>query len=329
MKALLKSDLISTSLGLMLLAASFTSANAQTKVTMHLDFLVNGYHAPFYLAKEKGWYKEAGLDVTIVPGKGTADSIKTVGTNNAEFGFPDFGALAKSVSEGIPITAVAAFVHDTPAGIVSFADKPVKTPKDLEGKTLSVAPFGATAIMLPAFTKLAGVDMSKVKTITYNFGAMVPSFLSGQVDATIGYYFGEYLAAKNESKNRPVIFLRLADFGIKTYANGIIVNNAFMEKNPKAVEGFVKASLRALDYTFSHIDEAIAATAKNTETPSSTLKEQLTLAIEMMNTPEAKSAGYGVMTDDKWASTQKLQVDFGGQKEMVPSDKLWTNRFIK
>ncbi len=49
----------------------------------------------------------------------------------------------------------------------------------------------------------------------------------------------------------------------------------------------------------------------------------------MMNTPEAKSAGYGVMTDDKWASTQKLQVDFGGQEETVPADKLWTSRFVK
>ncbi len=68
--------------------------------------------------------------------------------------------------------------------------------------------------------------MSKVKTITYNFGAMVPSFINGQVDATIDYYFGEYLAAKNRSGNRPSSTQRLADFGIKTYANGIIANNA-------------------------------------------------------------------------------------------------------
>ncbi len=201
---------------------------AQTKVTMYLDFLVNGYHSPFYVAKEKGWYKEAGLNVTISPGKGTADSIKTAGTGNAEFGFPDFGALAKAVSEGVPLTAVAAFVHDTPSGIISFADKPVKTPKDLEGKTLAVAPFGATAIMLPAFAKLSNVDMGKVKTVTYNFGAMVPSFLTGKVDATIGYYFGEYLAARTKSKNKPVVWLHLASFGIKTYANGIAVNNDFL-----------------------------------------------------------------------------------------------------
>jgi NitT/TauT family transport system substrate-binding protein len=304
-------------------------AAAQTKVTMYLDFLVNGYHSPFYVAKEKGWYKEAGLDVTISPGKGTADSIKTTGTGNAEFGFPDFGALAKAVSEGVPLTAVAAFVHDTPAGIISFTANPVKVPKDLEGKTLAVAPFGATAIMLPAFAKLANVDMSKVKTVTYNFGAMVPSFLTGKVDATIGYYFGEYLAARTESKEKPVTFLRLSEFGVKTYANGIAVNNDFRAKNPKAVEAFVKTSIRALEYTFKNIDEAAGYAAKYTETPKATLKEQLTLAVELMDTAEAKKAGYGVMTEEKWASTQKLQVEYGGQKQPVPSEKLWTNQFVK
>lgn len=319
--------------GLLLAAGSAlflaSPGGAETKVRMYLDFLVNGYHSPFYVAKEKGWYKEAGLDVTISPGKGTADSIKTVGSGNAEFGFPDFGALAKAVSEGVPITAVAAFVHDTPSGIISFADKPVRTPKDLEGKTIAVAPFGATAIMLPAFAKLSNVDTSKVKQVTYNFGAIVPSFLTGKVDASIGYYFGEYLAARTEAKNKEVVWLSLAKFGVKTYANGIVVNNDFMAKNPKAVEAFVKTSLRALEYTFKNPDEAAGYAAKYTETPKSLLKEQLTLAMELMDTDEARKAGYGVMTPEKWASTQKLQVEFGGQKGVVPDAKLWTNKFVK
>jgi NitT/TauT family transport system substrate-binding protein len=168
-----------------------------------------------------------------------------------------------------------------------------------------------------------------VKTVTYNFGAMVPSFLTGKVDATVGYYFGEYLAAKMESKNRPVVFLRFADFGVNPYANGIVVNNDFLAKDPKAVDAFVKTSIKALAYTFKHVDEAVAAAAKHTETPKATLKQQLQLAIELMDTPDARKVGYGVMTTAKWAATQKLQVEYGGQKAVVPDDKLWTNRFVK
>ncbi len=312
----------------LLVSGCCTDASAETKVTMYLDFLTNGYHSPFYLANEKGWYKEAGLDVTILPGKGTADSIKTVGTGNAQFGSPDLGAVAKAVSEGVPITAVAALVQETPAGIVSFKNNPVNLPKDLEGKSLSVAPFGATTIMLPALAKAHQVDLSKVKQVTYNFGAMVPSFLSGKVDATIGYYFGEYLAARDGSPDRPVIFLRLYDYGISTYANGIVVNNDFAAKNPAAVMAFVNASIRALRYTIEHPDEAIAATAKHTETPAKELRKELDLALELMNTEGATKAGLGKMTASKWSSTQKLQVEFGGQKDVVPDNKLWTNKFI-
>jgi len=192
-----------------------------------------------------------------------------------------------------------------------------------------VAPFGATAIMLPAFAKLSNVDTTKVKTVTYNFGAIVPSFLTGKVDASIGYYFGEYLAARTEARGKQVVWLSLAKFGVKTYANGIVVNNAFMAKDPKAVEAFVKTSVRALAYTFKNPDEAVGYAAKHTETSKALLKEQLILAMELMDTAEAKQAGYGAMSSEKWASTQKLQVEYGGQKAVVADDKLWTNKFVK
>jgi NitT/TauT family transport system substrate-binding protein len=312
----------------LLCGAAGQPASAQTKVSLYLDYVVNGTHAPFYVAQEKGWYKEAGLDVTIMPGKNTAECIKTVGTGNADFGFPDFGALANSVSEGVPITAVAAFIHETPAGIVSFADKPIKTPKDLEGKSLAVTSFGATTIMLPALAKIAKVDLSKVKTVEYSYGAIIPSFLSGQVDSTIGYYYGEFLAARDASKDHPVTFLHLSDYGINTYANGLIVNNKFAQSNPAAVKAFVKASLRGLAYTIAHSDEAIAATAKNTESPAALMKEQLDLAMASMDTEAARKAGLGIMTREKWASTQDLQIEFGGQKKSVPDDLLWTNKYI-
>ncbi|MEQ8699346.1 MAG: ABC transporter substrate-binding protein, partial [Bauldia litoralis] len=116
------------------LAVSPAAHGQSTKVIMHLDYLVNGYHAPLYIAHAKGWYREAGLDVTIRPGKGSADSIKSVGTGQAQFGVPDFGASVKAMANGIPITAVAAYLQRVPAGVISFADKAVRKPKDLEGK---------------------------------------------------------------------------------------------------------------------------------------------------------------------------------------------------
>lgn len=100
-----------------------------------------------------------------------------------------------------------------------------------------------------------------------------------------------------------------------------------MAKNPKAVEAFVKTTMRAVKYKISNIEEAVAATAKHTETPAATLKAQLVFAMSYIDTAEARKIGYGVMTAEKWSSTQRQQVEYGGQKESVPDVKLWTNQF--
>jgi NitT/TauT family transport system substrate-binding protein len=308
-----------------------SAARAAEPVILHLDFLVNGYHAPFYVAEQKGWYRDAGLDVTIRPGRGTADSIKNVGSGSAQFGFPDFGATAKAVAEGIPITAVASYLQNVPGGIVSFASKPVREPKDLSGKSLAVASFGATVILLPAFLKRNHVDPGTVQRIEYNMGAMVPSFLTGKVDATIGFYFGEYLAAATETKGtgREVLFMRYSDFGIQAYGNGLVVNNDFMRAKPDAVRAFVQATMKGIRYTVDHVDEAADAAAKNTETPRDMLRAQLTLALEFINNDDAKRSGFGIMTKAKWDDTQNIGVEFGGQKGLVPDAQLWTNKFVE
>ena len=85
MGILFKKKITSLAAGVVLALGVSGPASAQTQVTLHLDWLINGFYAPFFTALERGWYKEAGLDVKIVPGKGSFDSIRSVGAANAEF----------------------------------------------------------------------------------------------------------------------------------------------------------------------------------------------------------------------------------------------------
>ena len=245
MKATLTRFICILALAVFALAGLPPKAQAADKVIMHLDFLINGYHAPFYIAQKKGWYKDAGIDATIRPGRGTSDSIKNVGSGNAQFGFPSFGAAAAAVAEGIPLMAVAAYLQEVPGGIISFESNPVRQPSDLEGKSIAVAPFGATAILLPAFLKKNNVDTSKVNSVKSNFGAIVPSFLTGKVDTSIGYYFGEYLAARDKmaGSGKKVLFMRVSDFGVSAYGNGLVVNADFMKSNPEATKRFIAGAV--------------------------------------------------------------------------------------
>ena len=309
-------------------AAAPLGALAETKVTMHLDWLINGYHAPFHVAKEKGWYAEGGLDVTVNPGKGSFDAVRAVGSGDAEFGFPDAATAVKSIAEGIPLTMVAVFLQETPMGIISYADKNITQPKDLEGKSLSSVPIASTAKVLPAFFKKNGVDGDKVTLVNHTFATAVPSVLADQVDAGTGYVFGEYLAIRNAAGDRAVNWISFADSGIQLYSNGIAVNNDFLAANPDAVAAFVQASVRGLEWTIANVDAAIDILSKHTETEKATLKEQLEAAIPLMNNADAMRNGLGTMTAQKWATTQDIMIEYGGQPSRVPDESAYATRFL-
>jgi NitT/TauT family transport system substrate-binding protein len=302
-------------------------AMAQTDITFHLDFLVNGYHAPFYIAEANGFYADQGLDVTINPGRGSTDAIRTVASGNAQIGFADAGAVAQAVANGAPVTVVAVILQEAPYGIISYSEAGIDEPQALEGYSLAVVPAGATTQALPAFLSINEVDVDQVEMITYNFGATVPSFLTGQVDATIGYLFGEYLAARNQA-DRDVQIMRFYDWGFDVYSNSIIVNNGFLEDNPEAVRGFVAASIQGVEYAMENPEEAVEAAAANTETPFETLLEQFQVALPLIYNEDAEANGIGSMNEEKWERTQRINVEYGEQEQMVPADELFTTEFL-
>ncbi|HEX7006135.1 MAG TPA: ABC transporter substrate-binding protein [Alphaproteobacteria bacterium] len=303
-------------------------ALAQTKVTLHLDWLINGFYAPFFTALEKGWYKEAGLDVKIVPGKGSFDAVRSVGAGNAEFGFANSAVMVKAAADGLPVVAVAVLVQDSLGGIVSLGEPGIQKPKDLEGKTLGIVPEEAVARLLPAFFKINDVDPNKVKIVNYTFATKDPSLLAGKVDSVGGYIIGEYLNAKKGAGNRKVNWLAFSDFGLQMYSNGIFVNKDFLKENPKAVDAFVKASIRGMDWALKNVDASIDYVAKHTETDKATLKEQFEVAIPYMNNEDSKKLGLGAMTAEKWEQTQKIMVEYGGQVKMLPPDEVFTTKFL-
>ena len=326
----MKRILTTVALGGAVALGSFASqALAETKVTIHLDWLFNGYHAAFFVAKDKGWYKSAGLDVTIRPGRGSSDSVRAVSAGNAQFGFPDAATAVKAISAGAKLKMVAVFLQETPMGIVSYADKNITKPKDLVGRSLSNVPIASTAVVLPAFLKRNGVDISKVKLVNHTFATAVPAVITDKVDAGQGYVFGEYLAIKAAGKGRKVNWISFAANGIQMYSNGIAANADFLKANPAATGAFVKASIRGLDWTIKNPKAAIDIMAKSTPTKKETLLGQLQEAIPLMNNADAKKNGLGSMTAAKWKATQDIMMGYGGQKKRVPAAEAWSAEYLK
>src|SRR5260370_8934028 len=131
-----------------LLAAA--PARAKDKVQSRHNWILYGYHTPFYLGLERGYYKEEGIDLTIGEGQGSVRAVQTVGAKGDTFGLSDGGSVIAGVSKGAPVKSVMAGTNSSPYAVTVPNHLWLKTLKDLEGKTIASAPGQARLALLPA-----------------------------------------------------------------------------------------------------------------------------------------------------------------------------------
>src|SRR3954467_1927017 len=122
------------------LAASTTMALAQDAVSLRLNWYFGGLQVPFYYGKEKGFYKEEGIDLTINEGRGSANTVQVVAAGSDAFGLADSSSLIATAAKGAEIKSVMSVLSSTGYSVVSLASTGIKTPKDLEGKKFAVSP---------------------------------------------------------------------------------------------------------------------------------------------------------------------------------------------
>jgi NitT/TauT family transport system substrate-binding protein len=137
------------------------AGHAQDKLTVMTDWAAHGMHAGLFLAQEKGWYKEAGLNVDLQDGKGSQRTIELVGTGNVDVGFAQLSIMAVARSQGVPVKAIAVFIRNNDNGVMFAADSDIKTLKDLEGKTVAYTAGSGDGSFVPLFLKRRGRQQSK------------------------------------------------------------------------------------------------------------------------------------------------------------------------
>jgi NitT/TauT family transport system substrate-binding protein len=232
------------------------TAVAADSVTFITDFGFNGRHAYYYVALEKGYYKAAGLDVTIVRGQGSTDAVKQVASGTAQIGFADTSAaIFAKANDGIPIKLVSVIYAKPPHAIYVLKDSGITKPKDLEGKKIADTAFSAVPKMFGAYAKAAGIDASKVTWVIAGSDAL-PGMLSlGRADGIGQYTVGEPLL-KKAAAPKDVVALAYADVGLDYYGSGIVVMDSTLKSNPDMVKRFVAATLHGLKDAIANPTEA-------------------------------------------------------------------------
>ena len=231
-------------------------AHALDNVTLITDFGFNGRHAYFFVAIEKGYYKDADLEVKVVRGQGSVDAIRQVGANNAIVGFADAGSLVLARgNDQIPVKLVSIVYARPPQAIFCREDSGLKHPKDLEGASIANPAGGATVDMFPIYARAAGFDAGKVKWIVAGSDAL-PGLLAGNRVPCVGQFtVGEPLLRRQAAPAKLVRFA-FADAGVSFYGNGIIATDTTIATRPDIVRRFVAATIRGMQDAFADPEEA-------------------------------------------------------------------------
>jgi NitT/TauT family transport system substrate-binding protein len=214
---------------------------AQDKVQLQLNWFHLADHSPIYLAMKKGYYKEEGIDLTVLRGSGSADSAKKVDLGQADVGIADAPTVLTAISKGANLKMVAV-VYDKAGNNIFFRKSAnIKTPKDLVGKKIAVPPADSHRVLWPAFAAINGIDPASVTLVNVKPEGKQAIVAAGEVDGSFDLYTSYAIWEKVLGKGE-VGHLLWADYGLPIYGHTYFVNNDLLKKNPKLVERFLRAT---------------------------------------------------------------------------------------
>ena len=208
-------------------------------VAMMLDWIYQGPNAGFMVAREKGFYREAGLEVSLTAGKGSGSTAQLIASKAAQIGFADGYVVGNSISKGMAITTVASIYRRNPAAVIVLADSSIKTAKDLEGRTVAMTAGSAQFQQWPAFVKGTGIDPDKIHIVNIDPAGVGPALVSGKADAIGGYVFSYAPSIEVRAKKKLRIFW-FADSGVTIVSNGIIVHNDLLKSDPDLIRALAR-----------------------------------------------------------------------------------------
>jgi NitT/TauT family transport system substrate-binding protein len=321
--------LIAAGLGAALLAAALPdSAAAQnasaapTKVMFSLDFIPLGRHSPWYAALAEGYYKDEGLDVSIIPSQGGANVIQNVVSGTADMGFMGVPEVALARATGAPIKMVAVNYQKIPIAVFSLqSGANVHSVKQLQGLTLGSGSGSFTPKILQGFMAGHGLDPSTLTVVDIAPAARASSLLTKQVPSIEFFAMAKPgLEQAADGVHEKLQTYLPADDGLELYSNGIGVTEQYLAKNPDVVRKFVRASLKG--WKFALDNPAKAAQDEIKSIPSlkpEVIEAEIAVVRDLSVTPDVEQHGLGWFDPAKIKENVDFVVKYIGVKGNPPA----------
>jgi putative hydroxymethylpyrimidine transport system substrate-binding protein len=223
--------------------------------TLVLDFTPNAVHSGIYAAQRQGFYRDAGVDLTVrQPGEST-DAPKLLQAGRADFAILDIHDLGIARERGLGVVGVMPIAQRPLAAVIARGDGPVRRPRDLQGHTVGVTGLPSDEAVVDSEVSADGGDPAKVKRVTIGFNA-VSSLAAGRVDAATGFWNAEGVALRRQGV--PIRIFKVDRYGAPPYPELILTTSRrTLERDPKLVEATVAATTRGYDFTVQHPSGAL------------------------------------------------------------------------
>ena len=289
--------------GTLLLAGTATAQETTIKFT--LGWKTQGSDAAFFYAKDKGYFKEEGLNVVIDQGEGSGATVTRIMSGAYDAGFGDVNAIIQNASTRPQDAPVMVYMlwNRPPFAIVTKATSGINSIKDFEGRTLGGAQGTPTTRLLPVFVQKNGLAGDKIKVSNMAPNLQEPMLIKGDIDAALVFNITSYfnLVLNRQDPDKDFKWFSFGDFGLDLYSNGVMVSRKLLASNPKAVGGLVRAVNKAVVAIGKDQNAGMKATvAFDNLINAEVEKRRLQYSYDqLIVSPEMKDIGVGDIKDDR------------------------------
>lgn len=298
------------------------------RIKLAMTYIPNVQFAPWYVAQEKGFFRQEGLEVEM-DYRMDIDALQLVAQGELDFAIAGGDQVIIGRARGIPVRYLAGLYAKFPAAVISLKDKKIRQPQDLKGKTIGLPLYGTSLLAIRAIMAEANLKESDVRLVDIGY-TQIPSLTEGKVDAVVGFANNEPIQLKAKGFRLNVIngwdYFRLV-------GHGLVTGDDQIKRKPEQARAMVRATVRGMRYAIDHPDEAFTICRRYIPSLSKdqvkVQQEVLKASIKLWQNEYTKKHGLGSSDPEAWGSSQEFMVREKLAPRQTPVSLLMTNEFLK
>ena len=310
---------------LMLFWAVQSNAEPLEPLTIQLNWFPTVQFAGILLAKERGWYEESGIDLTIQPYEWGLLPVEEVLAGNAHIGIAEGDDLIKARVKGAPVKAIAVQYQKSPFCLISKKEANIQTPEQLAGKKIGIAD-PASELMVKLMLTSAGLQYEDITPVDYKWDLQF--LIDDKADVIVGFMNDEPLTL--QEKGYEVHVIPGFKYGYNFYSGVYFVTETMLQEQTELLRRFLDATFRGWQETFKS-PETAATVVVNSYFPDGSVTQQtesLKIFQRLMTLGIVKNL-IGYMKEQDWASGIQSLYDFQMIEKKVSANEMFTLQFLK